>query len=1073
MRHRRGSTESGVSRVQLGSWIGLACVLGLVLPLSASSKIFGQRPLVPDGYTPGIQTVGAMGVAESVDSIMARQGAADLLPPRPYRMMPEHEVERGELPQNPEAPDLPTWPPGSDPHTPSISGGPDTPQTPGTSFTGATLTDTGAFPPDSMGAVGPTQYVVFVNGQIRTFNKATGVADGVINADPDVFFASAMTPVSPPVVLNFTSDPQVRYDRLSGRWFMSIIDVPCTNATCTTLAPNRWLLAVSNAGSNGVISGSTVWTFFFFQTDASNFDDYPSLGIDANALYTGGNMFSSAGAFVGTNGYVVRKSSVLGAGPIVVTTFANLALGAGAGPFAPRGVDNYDPAATEGYFIGVDNATFGTLILRRVSNPAGSPSISANISLAVSTTSSNIPVGHLGNTGGNNGRLDSLDDRLYAAHIRNGRLWTSHNIGVTAAGTAGGTTGATGTKRMAVRWYELNGVRSTDNGGVPIVVQSGTVFDSAATVATAIQYWIPSVMVSGQGHAALAFSTAGVTTSANTATVGRLSSDTLGAVETIQNTTATASAYNPPSDPGGAAGRRWGDYSYTSLDPLGDMTMWTIQDFCDSNNSYGVRVVQLLAPPPATPASAPSTAAGQSSVNVVVTGTSVSGSGFYDPGANLTSPALPFHHISASVTGGVVVNSVTFTDPTHVTLNLNTNGASTGAKNVQVCNPDGQCATGTSIFTVAPGVPTPTPTATVTPTATGTLTPTPTATATRTITPTFTPTIEGTPTNTPTPTPTANVTGTPLPLVPTALAVDAASGTGTISNANGVLEPGERVVVKPSWKNASGSFVSTFGGGGANPTGPVGATYLLPTPIATYPGVGAGFTVDCGSNCYQFSVSNPASRPAAHWDASFDESIGSVPTKTWLLHVGSSFADTPSSNPQYRFIETLLHKGVTAGCSPGNFCPTLNVSRQQMAVFLLIANDGSSYTPPACTVPLFTDVPCSSGFAPWINELSNRGVTAGCGPGLYCPTADVTRAQMAVFLLKTRNGTSYTPPACVTSMFTDVPCSSGFAPWVNELAVEGITAGCGGGLYCPASPNTRGQMAVFLTTTFGLKLYGP
>jgi hypothetical protein len=58
-------------------------------------------------------------------------------------------------------------------------------------------------------------------------------------------------------------------------------------------------------------------------------------------------------------------------------------------------------------------------------------------------------------------------------------------------------------------------------------------------------------------------------------------------------------------------------------------------------------------------------------------------------------------------------------------------------------------------------------------------------------------------------------------------------------------------------------------------------------------------------------------------------------------------------------------------------------------------------------------------------------------------------------------------------MFNDVPCSSGFAPFINQLAVQGITAGCGGGDFCLNQPVTRGQMAVFLTVTFGLKLYGP
>src|SRR5437899_12120957 len=105
----------------------------------------------------------------------------------------------------------------------SVSSGPFIAQTLGLTFDGVTgPTETGAFPPDTMGAVGPSQFFLFVNGRLRTFTKA-GVADTVVNADPDVFFASVMTPLSPPVVLNFTSDPQIRYDRLSARWFLSII----------------------------------------------------------------------------------------------------------------------------------------------------------------------------------------------------------------------------------------------------------------------------------------------------------------------------------------------------------------------------------------------------------------------------------------------------------------------------------------------------------------------------------------------------------------------------------------------------------------------------------------------------------------------------------------------------------------------------------------------------------------------------------------------------------------------------------------------------------------------------------
>ncbi|MCB0304982.1 MAG: T9SS type A sorting domain-containing protein [Calditrichaeota bacterium] len=129
--------------------------------------------------------------------------------------------------------------------------------------------------------------------------------------------------------------------------------------------------------------------------------------------------------------------------------------------------------------------------------------------------------------------------------------------------------------------------------------------------------------------------------------------------------------------------------------------MWTIQQYCNGTNTYGVRAVKLIAPPPATPASSnPSIVeAGQPSVNVTITGTSISGSGFYDPGTDVVG-GTPFNHISASVTGGVTVNSVTYTDPTHITLNISTNGATPGAQNITITNPDGQFLTGTGIITI-------------------------------------------------------------------------------------------------------------------------------------------------------------------------------------------------------------------------------------------------------------------------------------------------------------------------------------------------------------------------------------
>ncbi|HEX2645280.1 MAG TPA: S-layer homology domain-containing protein [Thermoanaerobaculia bacterium] len=181
-----------------------------------------------------------------------------------------------------------------------------------------------------------------------------------------------------------------------------------------------------------------------------------------------------------------------------------------------------------------------------------------------------------------------------------------------------------------------------------------------------------------------------------------------------------------------------------------------------------------------------------------------------------------------------------------------------------------------------------------------------------------------------------------------------------------------------------------------------------------------------------------------------------------------TFVDVPADYWAWSWIEAIENAAVTGGCGAGNYCPDQSILRQTMAVFLLVAMEGAGYTPPACTTPVFNDVPCSNPFAAWINELSVRGVVAGCGNGNYCPTNPVTREQMSVFLLKTKEGFSYNPPPCTTQSFNDVSCSNPFSAWINELVNRHITAGCSAGQYCPGNPVTRAQMAVFLSANFGL-----
>ncbi|MBK8620048.1 MAG: S-layer homology domain-containing protein [Anaerolineales bacterium] len=117
----------------------------------------------------------------------------------------------------------------------------------------------------------------------------------------------------------------------------------------------------------------------------------------------------------------------------------------------------------------------------------------------------------------------------------------------------------------------------------------------------------------------------------------------------------------------------------------------------------------------------------------------------------------------------------------------------------------------------------------------------------------------------------------------------------------------------------------------------------------------------------------------------------------------------------------------------------------------------------------FGDVATDYWAAAWIKQLAAEGITGGCGGGNYCPDNTVTRAQMAVFLMKAKNGSSYSPPAVGGSTgFGDVATDYWAAAFIKQLVADGITSGCGNGNYCPESDVTRAQMAIFLVKTFNL-----
>jgi len=208
--------------------------------------------------------------------------------------------------------------------------------------------------------------------------------------------------------------------------------------------------------------------------------------------------------------------------------------------------------------------------------------------------------------------------------------------------------------------------------------------------------------------------------------------------------------------------------------------------------------------------------------------------------------------------------------------------------------------------------------------------------------------------------------------------------------------------------------------------------------------------------------------------ASLDFSVSATGRTLYAATLGGAFAfdrsflDVPDADPYWTAIDAAAMNGLSTGCGAGKFCPSSANTRAQIAVFLLRAKNDAVFTPPPATGAVYGDVPASSFAAAWIEELSHEGITSGCGGANYCPSAELSRAEMAVMVLKALHGSDYAPPPATGAVFTDVPADAFAAAWIEELFNEGIAAGCGGGNFCPDAALTRAQAAALLVHAFQL-----
>ena len=160
-------------------------------------------------------------------------------------------------------------------------------------------------------------------------------------------------------------------------------------------------------------------------------------------------------------------------------------------------------------------------------------------------------------------------------------------------------------------------------------------------------------------------------------------------------------------------------------------------------------------------------------------------------------------------------------------------------------------------------------------------------------------------------------------------------------------------------------------------------------------------------------------------------------------------------------IDLLRESGITSGCAVNAYCETDTVTQGQMAVFVVrsvMGADNFTYT----ANPYFTDVPPTYIFFKWIQKMQDLGIAVPCSQTQFCPEQAMTRGLMAILIIRGRYGLPNPPNVPATPIFTDVLSTDPLFPFIQKMSQVGITAGCAVGMYCPGQSVTRGQMAVFI-----------
>ena len=428
-------------------------------------------------------------------------------------------------------------------------------------------------PPDTDGAIGINHFVEFINGGYQVYNR-TGGAVGPVITDSQFWLNAG---ISSTLVNQSLSDTRIKFDVQSQRWFAAEITIQGAGACCQN---NSVLLAVSKTADP-----TAGWAATSFNVAGSGrFNDYPTLGVDANGVYIGTNDFNAAGtAFVGVTVTSIPKASLLTLVP-TVTGLSTFVQNSGTPTLGttPQVVTNDGTGYTGAKIIANSSTAFNKIELTNINNTAG-PGATLGATATITTAFD----GNTTNVRQPDGSrlIDGLDNRFSGTVYQVGNLIYAAN-----AINNGNTGNANGPGSNSIHWLVLD---ATANA----VLQEGLITDGTRDL------WQPSIAANAFGDVVIGYNKAGTDLNISSfAAVGHTSGGLLtfeaplllkaGTVNNYRNFTA-----------GSTTQQRWGDYSATMVDPTDPFTFWTIQELPFATTTWGtwISAINVRVAAPAVP----------------------------------------------------------------------------------------------------------------------------------------------------------------------------------------------------------------------------------------------------------------------------------------------------------------------------------------------------------------------------------------------------------------------------------------------------------------------------------------